>query len=192
MTDMTERLKELHSGDNRALNEIIPFVYEELKKLARSHLWREGKPGPLQTTGLVHEAFLKLASGRHPQYENRTHFFGIASRLMRQILVDAARARQAKKRGTAVEINVANLPEFGDQPELPVLALDDALRQLGKIDALKAQLVEMRFFAGLTAEECSECLSVPVHTVRRQLRLAQAWLRKEMAGASASYSPASA
>jgi len=185
MTDVTERLKQLRSGDNRALNDLIPFVYDELKRLARSHLRREGKPGPLETTGLVHEAFLKLAGGRHPQYENRTHFFGIASRLMRQILVDTARARQAKKRGAAIEISVGSLPEFGDQPEVPVLALDDALNQLGRTDRLKAQLVEMRFFAGLTAEECSEYLAVPVHTVRRELRLARAWLRREIAGATA-------
>jgi RNA polymerase sigma factor (TIGR02999 family) len=175
-------LQQLQSGGNPALNEIIPFVYDELKKLARSHLRREGRSGSLETTGLVHEAFLKFAGARHPQYENRAHFYGIASRLMRQILVDMARARQAKKRGAAMEIAVASLPEFGDQPDGPVLALDDALNQLGKMDTFKARLVEMRFFAGLTAEECSQCLSVPVHIVRRELRLAQAWLRREMAG----------
>ncbi|HKD07290.1 MAG TPA: ECF-type sigma factor [Bryobacteraceae bacterium] len=185
MMELTLRLKRLHSGDNSALNDLIPLVYDELKKLARSHLRREGRSASLETTSLVHEAFLKLANGRHPQYENRSHFYGIASRLMRQILVDMARARQAKKRGIATEIAVANLPDFGDQTEAPVLALDDALNHLGRTDMLKAKLVEMRFFAGLTAEECSECLSVPVHKVRRELRLAQAWLRREMASATA-------
>lgn len=180
-TDMTRLLQRLRTGDSHVMHDIVPLVYEELKKLARSHLRRELNAGPLETTSLVHEAFLKLSGSQHPLYENRAHFYGIASRLMRQILVDAARARAAEKRGPAREIAVANLPEFIAPPDRSLLALDDALRELENIDAQKARLVEMRYFGGMTAEECATALTVPVHKVRRELRLAQAWLRKEMA-----------
>jgi RNA polymerase sigma factor (TIGR02999 family) len=163
---------------------VIPMVYSELKKLAKAQLRREIHATPLQTTALVHEAFLKLAGGRHPSYENRAHFYGIASRLMRQVLVDTARARAAGKRGAAQEIAVAQLPEWGRQPDRPLLAMEDALQRIEQIDPLKGQLIEMRFFGGMTAEESAEALSIPVHVVRRELRLARAWLRKEMTGDS--------
>jgi RNA polymerase sigma factor (TIGR02999 family) len=161
---------------------VIPLVYDELKKLARSHLRRELRAIPLQTTALVHEAFLKLAGSRHPSYENRSHFFGIASRLMRQVLIDTARAKAAEKRGAAQEVAVAELPDWGPRPNQLLLAMEDALMRLEQLDPLKGQLIEMRFFGGMTAEECSIALSVPVHVVRRELRLAQALLRKEMSG----------
>ena len=129
----------------------------------------------------MHEAFLRLAGSRHPSYENRSHFYGIASRLMRQVLVDAARNRAAEKRGSALEVALAELPDWVPQPNRPVLALEDALQRLEKTDPRKGQLIEMRYFGGMTAEESSIALSIPVHVVRRELRLAQAWLRKEMA-----------
>jgi RNA polymerase sigma factor (TIGR02999 family) len=178
---ITSMLQRLETGDRDALHVVIPLVYDELKKLARAHLRREAKAAPLQTTALVHEAFLKLAGGRHPSYENRGHFYGIASRLMRQVLVDMARARGAEKRGAAQEVALANVPDWGPKPNRPMLALDDALQHLERADPLKAQLVEMRYFGGMTAEETSMALSKPVHIVRRELRVAQAWLRKEMA-----------
>jgi RNA polymerase sigma-70 factor, ECF subfamily len=180
-TDVTRLLQRLRMGDDHAICDIVPLVYNELKKLARAHLRREYKSGPLETTGLVHEAYLKLAGGQHPPYENRIHFYGIASRLMRQILVDAARARSAEKRGAELEVAVAHLPESGPPPNRSLLALDDALRHLERMDPQKGQLIEMRYFGGMTAEECSTALAMPLHTVRRELRLAQAWLRKEMA-----------
>src|SRR5215510_6984042 len=111
--EITGLLRRLQNGDQEALNLVIPLVYDELKKLARAHLRRESKTVGLQTTALVHEAFLKLAGGRHPSYENRSHFYGIASRLMRQVLVDTARAKAAEKRGAAQEIAMAELPEWG-------------------------------------------------------------------------------
>jgi RNA polymerase sigma factor (TIGR02999 family) len=183
---MTELLRRLQTGDRDVLNSLIPMVYDELKKLARSHLRREAGSAPLQTTVLVHEAFLKMAGSRHPPYENRAHFYGIASRLMRQVLVDTARARAAEKRGASLEVALADLPEWAPQPDRPVLALEDALKRLEKTDARKGQLIEMRYFGGMTAEESSTALSIPVHVVRRELRLAQAWLRKEMAGETCS------
>jgi RNA polymerase sigma factor (TIGR02999 family) len=180
--EITQLLHRLQDGDRDALNDVIPIVYDELKKLARAHLRRELGSVPLQTTALVHEAFLKLVRGRHPSYENRSHFYGIASRLMRQVLVDTARAKAAEKRGAALEVPLADLPDWVPQPDRALLEMDEALQRLEKTDPLKGQLIEMRFFAGMTAEESSRALSMPVHVVRRELRLAQAWLRKEIAG----------
>jgi len=179
---ITQILQRLQGGDRDAMHDVIPLVYEELKKLARSHLRREMGVVPLQTTALVHEAFLKLSGSRHPSYENRAHFYGIASRLMRQVLVDTARARAAEKRMAVQEIPLADVPDWGPKPNRSLLAMDDALQRLEKIDPLKGQLIEMRYFGGMTAEESSVAVSKPVHVVRRELRLAQAWLRKEMAG----------
>lgn len=180
--EITSLLQRLQHGDRDAMDRVIPMVYGELKKLAKAQLRREIHAASLQTTALVHEAFLKLAGGRHPSYENRAHFYGIASRLMRQVLVDTARARAAGKRGAAQEIAVAQLPEWSRQPDRPLLAMEDALKRIEEVDPLKGQLIEMRFFGGMTAEESSEALSIPVHVVRRELRLARAWLRKEMTG----------
>jgi RNA polymerase sigma-70 factor, ECF subfamily len=187
---LTQLLQNLQTGDQETMNVLIPLVYDELKKLARSHLRRENKAVPLQTTALVHEAFLKLAGSRHPSYENRAHFYGIASRLMRQVLVDTARARTAEKRGAAQEVVVADVPDWGPKPDRSLLALDDVLQWLEKTDPRKGQLIEMRYFGGMTAEETALALSIPVHVVRRELRLAQAWLRKEMAGENAAMEPA--
>ncbi len=182
---LTTMLRNLQAKDHDVMNDIIPLVYDELKKLARSHLRREGSAVPLQTTALVHETFLKLAGSRHPAYENRAHFYGIASRLMRQILVDTARARSAAKRGAALEVTFAELPDREPQADRSLLALDDALRLLEKTDPRKGKVIEMRYFGGMTAEETAMALTLPVHVVRRELRLAQAWLRKELAGVDA-------
>ena len=176
---ITKLLQQIQDGDREALNAVIPLVYGELKKLAAGHLRREGRPAPIETTALVHEAFLRLAGARHPAYENRSHFYGIASRLMRQVLVDMARARHAEKRGAA-EVALADIPDLGRQPDASLLAMDEALGRLERADTLKARLIEMRYFGGMTAEESAEALSISVHVVRRELRLAQAWLRKEM------------
>jgi len=162
------------------MNLVIPLVYDELKKLALSHLRREVNANPLQTTALVHEAFLKLAGSRQPSYENRAHFYGIASRLMRQVLVDLARARSREKRSAMQEVALAEIPDFGGQRDESLLAMDEALDRLARTDPLKVQLIEMRYFGGMTAEETATVLSISVHVVRRELRLAQAWLHKEI------------
>lgn len=179
---LTELLQNLQGGDRDAMDAVIPLVYDELKKLARAHLRREARSEALQTTALVHEAFLRLAAGRHPSYENRAHFYGIASRIMRQVLVDTARAKGAEKRSAAQEVVLADIPDWGVKPERTLLELEDALQWLEKADPLKGQLIEMRFFGGMTAEESATALSMPVHLVRRELRLAQALLRREMSG----------
>ncbi len=178
--EITELLQRVHAGDQQALQAVIPLVYQELKKLAAGHLRREGHARALDTTALVHEAFLRLARGRHPAYENRSHFFGIASRLMRQVLVDLARARTAEKRSAMKQVPLADIPDLGQQPVESLLLIDEALDRLARTDALKVQLIEMRFFGGMTAEESAAALAISVHVVRRELRLAKAWLLLEM------------
>jgi RNA polymerase sigma-70 factor (ECF subfamily) len=180
--EITELLQRVHAGDQQALDAVIPLVYGELKKLAAGHLRREGKARPLDTTALVHEAFLRLARGRHPSYENRSHFYGIASRLMRQVLVDLARARITEKRSAMREVALADIPDLGRHPDESLLIMDEALRRLARTDPLKVQLIEMHYFGGMTAEESATALSISVHVVRRELRLARAWLHKEMTG----------
>jgi RNA polymerase sigma factor (TIGR02999 family) len=178
--EITELLQRVHEGESDALNAVIPLVYDELKKIAAAHLRREGRAAPLQTTVLVHEAFLRLVGSRHPSYENRSHFYGIASRLMRQILVDAARTRGAEKRRAGVKVVLSNIPDLGPQPAGSLLAMDEALDRLGQADPLKVQLIEMRYFGGMTAEETAEVVGRTVHVVRHELRIAHAWLRREM------------
>ena len=180
--EITELLHRVRAGDQDALRTVVPLVYDELKKLASAQLRRECRPVSLETTALVHEAFLRLAGSCHPNYENRSHFFGIASRLMRQVLVDLARSRDTEMRNARQEVRLAEIPEMGRQPDASLLILNDALERLGHTDELKVQLIEMRYFGGMTAEESAEALSMSVHVVRRELRLAQAWLRNEMAG----------
>jgi RNA polymerase sigma factor (TIGR02999 family) len=177
---ITELLHRVRAGDQRALDTVIPLVYDELKKLAAAHLRREGKARPLDTTALVHEAFLRLAHGQQPAYENRSHFYGIASRLMRQVLVDLARARATEKRSAMEEVPLADFPDVGRHPNESLLVMDEALERLARTDPLKVQVIEMRYFGGMTAEESATVLSISVHVVRRELRLAQAWLHKEM------------
>ncbi len=177
---LTKLLRRFNESDQEVMEAVMPLVYEELKKLARARLRSELKVSPLQTTALVHEAYLKLAGSRQPSYENRSHFYGIASRLMRQVLVDTARAKATGKRSAAGEIPIADVPNLSPRPEKSVLALEDALQALDKTDELKGRLIEMRYFAGMTAEECSTALAIPVHVVRRELRLAQVWLRRQM------------
>src|SRR5262249_27466323 len=183
--EITQLLQRVHHGDREALDTVIPLVYAELKKLAASHLRREGRECPLETTALVHEAFLRLAGGRHPSYENRAHFYGIASRLMRQVLVDLARARMSEKRSALQQVELPEIPDIpntGRQPDESLLTMNDALGRLWRTAPFKVQLIEMRYFGGMTAEESATVLSMSVHVVRRELRLAQAWLHKEMAG----------
>ena len=177
--EVTELLRQAQAGDREALNQVIPLLYCELKKIAAYHLRRENPGVGLQTTALVHEAYMRLASS-DPAYENRTHFCGVASRIMRQVLVDHARARNAAKRGGGCEINLGDLRDLGNQREDILLRLDDALSTLSETDPLKTQLIEMRYFGGMTLEESSDYLAMSIAVVRRELRLGQAWLRREL------------
>jgi RNA polymerase sigma factor (TIGR02999 family) len=180
--EITQLLQRVHAGDQQALDTVMPLVYNELKKLAAAHLRREGRARQLDTTALVHEAFVKLAGGQHPSYENRSHFYGIASKLMRQVLVDLARARATGKRSAMEQVWLLDIPDTSHRPDDSLLIIDEALNKLALTDPLKVQLIEMRYFGGMTAEESASVLSMSVHVVRRELRLAQAWLHKEVAG----------
>jgi RNA polymerase sigma factor (TIGR02999 family) len=171
----------LQKGDRSALEQLSPLVYNELRKLAGSYL-RRALPGQtLQPTALVHEAYLKLVDQTQIRWENRGHFFGIAAQAMRQILVDHARSQNAAKRGggaARVELDesMAALPERDSD----LLALDDALQELARIDPKKSQLIELRFFGGLSVEETAEVMGISVATVGREMRMARAWLQREM------------
>jgi len=173
-------LKRLGGGDKAALDEIIPLVYAELRHIAQGYLRRESLGNTLQPTALIHEAYLRMVRQSHPDYASRAHFYGISARIMRQILVDNARQRHAKKRGGDQTIALSETLEIAGQPPHGVMVLDEALNRLFAIDERKSNLVEMRFFGGMTAEEIAECACIPAHTVRRELRIAQAWLRKEL------------
>lgn len=178
---VTAMLKQLGKGDRGVLDALMPIVYRELHHIAQGYLKDEGSLATLQATSLIHEAYLRMVDQAHPDYASRAHFYGVAARIMRQILVDHARARQAQKRGgDHTDVQLTDSLEFPGRPVL-VIALDEALERLHTLDERKAQLIEMRFFAGMTAEEISECSAIPPYTVRRELRLAQAWLHKELA-----------
>ena len=178
--EITELLRRAHEGDDGALETVIPLVYDQLKTLASRHLRREYSSEAIQTTVLVHEAFMRLAGSTLPECESRTHFFSIAARVMRRVLVDLARARQAAKRGSGNRISISELGDLGVPHDEMFLALDEALERLAVQSPIKSRLIELRYFAGLTTEEAAETLSLPAYTARRELRLARAWLKHEL------------
>jgi len=177
---ITQLLSRASDGDHQAFNDLVPLVYDELHRIAEAYLRRELSNRTLQPTALINEAYLRLAHNGASSYENRAHFFGVAARVMRQILVDHARSRKAGKRGDGLKVPLHPGLDFAPERDRIVIALDDALKVLATQDERKASLVEMRFFAGMSANEIAECTGTPVHTVRRELRLAQAWLRREI------------
>ena len=179
--EITDLLRRVHNGDSKALETLVPLIYDELKVLASKHLQREYSPEAIQTTVLVHEAFLRLAGTPLPECQNRSHFFSIAARVMRRVLVDLARSRGAAKRASGNQSPLANLPDFGAPQDDKFLALDEALDRLAAQSPLKGQLIELHYFAGLSTEEAADALSIPVYTVRRELRLARAWLHDQLA-----------
>jgi len=181
--DVTQLLLAWSAGDENALNELIPLVYEELRRLAKSHMRRERPGHTLQTTALANEAYLRLVDARNVQWQSRAHFFAIAARLMRQILVDFARLRRSAKHGKGLETEtLEEALVVTPQQSTNLVALDDALKSLARVDARKSQVVEMRFFGGLTEEETAEVLKVSEKTVRRDWNLAKVWLMRELSG----------
>ena len=177
---ITELLSRVSGGDREAFDSLIPLVYGELHRMAEGYLRREWQNRTLQPTALIHEAYVRLVEQGGATLHNRAHFFGIAARVMRQILVDHARSRDAAKRGADVKVTLEPRFDFAPERDRVVIALDDALEELAAQDATKARYVEMRFFGGMSALEIAECLGTPVHIVRRELRAAQAWLRREI------------
>jgi RNA polymerase sigma-70 factor, ECF subfamily len=181
--DATGLLRAWSEGDQAALNELVPLVERELHQLARAYMGRERHDHTLQATALVNEVFLRLARGTAQEWKNRGHFVGIAARLMRQVLVDHARARGYQKRGgNAQRVPLEQAMPRSPEPELDVLAVDRALEALAKIDARKSQVVELRFFGGLSVEETAEALGISVETVKRDWRFAKLWLSRELEG----------
>jgi RNA polymerase sigma factor (TIGR02999 family) len=178
---ITTLLTRVNRGEADAFDDLVPLVYHELRRIAQAYLRRESQNYTLQPTALIHEAYLRLVDNGI-DYQCRQHFFGIAARVMRQILVDHARARQAAKRGAMLTVPLDRGMDFASERDRALIRLDDALRALAKDDERKARLVEMRFFGGLTAHEISQCLAMPVHVVRRELRSAQIRLRREIEG----------
>ena len=179
--NVTWMLKAWSRGDRPALKQLIPIVYDELHRLALLYMRRERQGHTLQATALVHEAYERLVNLRDVSWQNRAHFFGVAAQLMRRILVDYARSRRYTKRGGdfgRISLNEA-VAVFRDQ-RTDIVALDDALRDLAEIDSRKSQVVEMRFFGGLTVEETAEVLNVSTETVQRDWRLAKVWLLRQL------------
>jgi RNA polymerase sigma factor (TIGR02999 family) len=179
--DVTRLLRAWSSGDPSALNALTPLVYEELHRRAHLLMRRENPGHTLQTTALVNEAYLRLVDLRQVSWRDRAHFFALASRVIRHVLVDAARSRRSLKRGadqSPVAIDQDLLVSVA--PPADILALDDALRALAAVDDRKKQVVELRFFGGLTVEETAEVLGVSPETVKRDWKLAKAWLRREL------------
>ena len=178
---ITRLLNEWSSGDEEALNLLMPLVHRELRLLARRHMNHERQGHTLQATALVSEAYLRLLELKQIQWEDREHFFAVAARLMRRILVDAARARDAQKRGLGVDpvpLDEAASKEIGASADL--LFVDEALQRLQAFDARKAQVIELRVFMGLSVDEAALVLGVSAETVKRDWRLAKAWLKQEL------------
>jgi RNA polymerase sigma factor (TIGR02999 family) len=177
--DLTQLLVQWARGNQEALDDLTPLVYKELRRLAARHLRRERKSHTLQPTALVHEAYLRLVDQKNPDWQNRSHFFAVAARLMRQILVDHARRRRANKRA-AQTVSLEEVVSFQQERSRDVLALDSSLNALEEIDPRKCRAVEMRYFGGLSVEEIAQALGVSAITVRRDLKMAEAWLYREM------------
>ncbi len=174
-------MKESARGDRKALDELLPLVYGELRRIADRYLRRERADHTLQPTALVHEAYLRLVDQREVEWQNRAHFFGVAAQMMRRILVDHARAQQTTKRGGGgIKVSLDDVLEISDEQLEGMIALDDALQALEKIDPQKSRIVELRFFGGLSIEETAEALGVGTATVIRQWRMAKAFLYKEV------------
>ena len=178
---ITQLLERWSQGDEEALGQLMPLVYDELHRLAGAYLRREQREHTLQPTALVNEAYLKLVDQRHPNWKNRAQFFGVAAQLMRRILIDHARRHYAVKRGgDRCNVSLGNIGSFGNQPDADLLTLHEALERLEQIDPEQARLVELKFFGGLTIEETAEVMQVSHATVEREWKVAKAWLKREL------------
>lgn len=180
-TPVTQLLGRWRSGDREALDSLIPLVYDELRGIAQYYLRNERPEHTLQSTALVHEAYVRMIKQDLPQWQNRAHFFAVAAQIMRQILVDHARAYRAGKRGGGI-CNVAldDAEESAQKVDVDILALDEALKTLSTMDAQQSKIVELKFFGGLSIEDTAEVLGVSSSTVKRDWITARAWLHREL------------
>jgi RNA polymerase sigma factor (TIGR02999 family) len=177
---VSELLVRWRAGDREALEKLVPLVYKELREIAHYHLQRERPGHTLQSAALVHEAYLRLADQKPFEVDNRAHFLAVASRLMRQILVDYARSHAAAKRGADLKVELDAAYILPQERNAEVIAVDEALKTLSQIDEQQGQIVEMRFFGGLSIEEIGEVLGISRSTVKREWNVAKAWLVREM------------
>jgi len=178
---VTQLLVDWRNGDQAAFDQLMPLVYDELRKIAKRYMGRERDGHTLQTTALVNEAYLRLIDQQHVTWQNRAHFFAISAQIMRHLLVDHARARQyAKRGGGAVQVSLAEDAASTPEQSIDLLALDQALTRLAKFDERKSKIVELRFFGGLSAEETAEALGVSEITIKREWLKAKAWLYREL------------
>jgi RNA polymerase sigma factor (TIGR02999 family) len=182
---VTRLLHDWGNGDRSALERLTPIIYDDLIRLARAKLNREPRDCTLQPTALVHESYLRLTDQTTLHVNDRAHFFAVAASLMRRVLIDHARKRKASKRGAGVRVTLKTGMALGQARAPDSLVLDQALRKLAELDERKSRAIELKFFGGLTAEEIGRVLGVSVGTVGRELRLGQAWLRRELSRQSA-------
>jgi RNA polymerase sigma factor (TIGR02999 family) len=178
--DVTRLLNVWREGSKDVLDKLIPLIYEELRRIAAAHLRRERPDHTLQPTALIHEAYLRLVQGNQPVWHSRVHFYAIASRIMRQVLVDTARKHQAVKRGQGAKADLNDAMAVVWERDVELLELDDALKALAQTDDRMCKVIEMKYFGGLTREEIAEVTRTSEATVGRDLRLAEAWLRRKM------------
>jgi len=181
--DVTSLLAEAQGGDSKAAGQLIPLVYDELRRLAAHYMRGERPDHTLQATALVHEAYLRLVDQSRVSFQNRAHFFGVAANLMRRILVDHARGLQAAKRGSGQKLPLDEAMDFGQQQEVDLVTLDDALERLAQLDRQQSRIVELRFFSGLGIEETAEALGISPATVKRDWTVAKAWLYQQVTAA---------
>jgi RNA polymerase sigma factor (TIGR02999 family) len=178
---LTQLLVRWRGGDREALDALMPLVYDELRRLAHYYLQRERSDHTLQSTALVHEAYMRMLGQNLPDWQNRAHFFGVAARLMRQILVEYARSHQAAKRGgDACKVTLDEGALVPQKTDVDVIQLDDALQDLAKLDEQQSRIVELRFFAGLSIDDTSEVLGISPATVAREWTTARIWLHREI------------
>jgi RNA polymerase sigma factor (TIGR02999 family) len=179
--DVTVLLSSLTKGDPEAASKLMPLIYDELRRLAASYMRREREDHTLQATALVHEAYLKLVDQRGVNWQNRAHFFGVAAQLMRRILVDHARTHLRQKRGgDHQKVSLDEAIVFAETQADELVAVDDSLNQLAKIDPRQARVVELRFFAGLNVDEAADVLGVSPKTIKREWSVAKAWLYADL------------
>jgi RNA polymerase sigma factor (TIGR02999 family) len=182
--EITEWLAAWNEGDQQALDQLIPLVYEEMRRIAHRYLRREQAGHSLQTTALAHEAFLKLTEGAAVTWQDRTHFFAVCANVMRRLLVDLARERQSQKQGGgALHVDLEEALSLTEERDGSLLALNDALDALAQQDARKSRVIELRYFVGLSVEETAEVLKVSPDTIMRDWRLAKAWLLQQLSNA---------
>jgi RNA polymerase sigma-70 factor, ECF subfamily len=181
--EVTQLLLAWGEGDKAALDQLMPLVYNEMRRLARTHMRHERAGHELQTTALIHEVYLRLFDAKRVRLENRRHFFAASARLMRQVLVDIAREHGSRRQdGPPQKVSLDEAMVVSEQRSEGLLALDEALKGLAEIDARKSQVVELRFFGGLSVEETAEALNVSVETIHRDWRLAKSWLLRRLRG----------